>query len=342
VDHCGIDLGKYESQVAIITEAGELVEKRLRTERPKLQAFFGECSPMKVLMEASPESEWVARCLEEIGHQVFVADPNFAPMYAQRSRTVKTDRRDALALAEACRLGAYRPAHRTTDEQRHVRALVVSREALVRGRAKYVVVVQSLLRREGIRIAKGTTPAFGTRVQQVSLPAHLHVEIDPILALLAPLNEQIRTIDKLIAQKARNDSNVARLMTCPQIGALTAAAFVAALDSADRFAGPHQVESYLGLVPREWSSGESQRKGSITKAGNRRMRYLLVEAAQRILMFKRPDTMALSSWAQRIAKRRGKKTAIVALARRLAGILFAMWRDKTRYDPTRLGLCPEV
>lgn len=161
VDHCGIDLGKYESQVAIITDAGELVEKRLRTERPKLQVFFGERSPMKVLMEASPESEWVARCIEEIGHQVLVADPNFAPMYAQRSRSVKTDRRDALALAEACRLGAYRPAHRTTDEQRHVRALVVSREALVRGRAKYVVVVQSLLRREGIRIARGTTPAFG-------------------------------------------------------------------------------------------------------------------------------------------------------------------------------------
>src|SRR5262245_29303763 len=82
-----------------------------------------------------------------------------------------------------------------TDEQRHVRALVVSREALVRGRAKYVVVVQSLLRREGIRIAEGTTQAFCTRVQEVPLPGHLHLEIDPILALLAPLNEQIRALD---------------------------------------------------------------------------------------------------------------------------------------------------
>ena len=108
MEHVGMDLGKRESQVAIITEAGELVEKRLRTERERLRRFFVGRPKSRILMESSTISEWVARLLEQLGHEVVVADPNYAPMYAQRSRRVKTDKRDAQALA--CRLGAYRPA----------------------------------------------------------------------------------------------------------------------------------------------------------------------------------------------------------------------------------------
>ena len=102
MDHIGIDVHKRDSQIYILAEGGEVIERRIRT-------------------EASTDSEWVARCLEALGHEVIVADPNFAPMYATRSRKVKTDRRDARALAEACLLGAYRPAHRLSDPQRHVR-----------------------------------------------------------------------------------------------------------------------------------------------------------------------------------------------------------------------------
>ena len=121
MEHVGIDLGRAESQISILTEAGELVGQRIRTERDRFNSVFGERPRARILVEASTESEWVARCLEELGHEVIVADPNYAPMYAQRSRRVKTDRRDAEALAEACRLGAYRPAHRTSDHQRHIR-----------------------------------------------------------------------------------------------------------------------------------------------------------------------------------------------------------------------------
>ncbi len=124
MDHCGIDLGMRESQVAILTEASEMIEGRVRTDRQHLQEFFRTYAPMKILLEAGTESEWVARCIEEMGHEVIVADPNYAPMYAQRSRRVKTDRRDAQALAVACRVGAFRPVHRTSDERRHVRALL--------------------------------------------------------------------------------------------------------------------------------------------------------------------------------------------------------------------------
>src|SRR5215471_19460937 len=119
MDHIGIDLHKRESQICILAEGGELIERRIRTDPHRFAELLGERAPACILLEASTESEWVARCLEELGHDVVVADPNFAPMYATRTRKVKTDRRDARALAEACRLGAYRPAHRLSDAQRH-------------------------------------------------------------------------------------------------------------------------------------------------------------------------------------------------------------------------------
>ena len=106
-------------------------------------------------------------------------------------------------------------------------------------------------------------------------------------------------------------------------------------DDVRRFAGPHQLESYLGLVPSEKSSGERQHKGRITKAGNNRARWLLVEAAWSVMLSRRENTEELRRWAQRIALRGGMKVAIVALARRLAGILYAMWRDGTTFEPRR-------
>jgi transposase len=122
MDYVGIDLHKKESQIcSILSPDGQVRECRIRTEPQRFAEVLGGRPRARILVEASTESEWVARCLEALGHEVVVADPNFAPMYATRTRKVKTDRRDARALAEACLLGAYRPAHRLSDTQRHVR-----------------------------------------------------------------------------------------------------------------------------------------------------------------------------------------------------------------------------
>ena len=337
MEHIGMDLGKKESQIAIITEAGELVEKRMRTQWERLRQYFKDRPPAKILMEASTISEWVARLLEELGHEVVVADPNYAPMYAQRSRRVKTDKRDAQALAEACKLGAYRPAHRTSDEQCHVRALLTVRDSLVRTRARLVTLTQAIVSREGLRVPTGSSGCFGERAERLELPEPLAAEIAPLLAMLAPLNEQIGILDEKLGELSRRDERVRRLMTMPEIGPVTAVAYVATLDEAGRFRGAHQVEAYLGLVPREWSSSEVQRRGHITKAGNSRMRWLLVEAAWRLATHKkRPETQALREWAERIARRRGQRVARVALARKLSGILYAMLRDASAYDPAKL------
>jgi len=183
-----------------------------------------------------------------------------------------------------------------------------------------------------LRIRAGSAKTFLVRLQELDLPSSLAEEIAPAVAMMTPLNDQIRGADKAIARITQGDDGVSRLCTVPGVGLVTAAAFVATIDQASRFAGAHQVEAYLGLVPREMSSGERQHKGRITKSGNGRDRSLLVEAAWSILRYDKPETAALRIWAERIAARRGKSRAVVALARRLAGILFALMRDGTVYQ----------
>ena len=235
MQYIGLDLGKTSSQVCILTEDGELIEQRLKTERESLSKLFAARAPARILIEASTESEWVARCLEAMGHEVVIADPNFAPMYATRTKRIKTDRRDARALCEACRLGAYRPAHRTSDEQRHVRAQLAVRETIVNTRTKYINLVRALLRREGWRIPSGTSATFSLRVEQLALPDHLQSEIAPLLALLQTLNEHIKQADQQLEQLVKEDQVVARLCTTPGIGRVTAAAFKAVVDHHARF-----------------------------------------------------------------------------------------------------------
>jgi transposase len=136
MDTIGLDLHQRESRLCILTEEGEIVERRIVTSRERFTAVLGNRPPARILREASTESEWVARHLESLGHEVIVADPNLAPMYAPRSRRVKTDRRDARTLAEALRLGAYRAIHRASAAQRHVRAQLAVRDALIRTRTR--------------------------------------------------------------------------------------------------------------------------------------------------------------------------------------------------------------
>ena len=332
MDCIGFDLGKVSSQVCIITEDGELIERRIKTDREHISELLGKRAPARVLVESGTESEWVARHLEGLGHEVVVADPNFASMYATRSRKVKTDRRDARTLAEACKLGAYRPAHRTSDEQRHVRAQLAVREAMVRTRSRYISVICTLLRRDGLRIHdSGYTPTFLKRLARLELPEALRAEIAPLVLLLQSLNEQIKQADQQLAALAEGDELLSRLRTVPGVGVITATSFVSTLDEAGRFAGAKQARAYLGLVPSERSSGERQHRGHISKAGPGRARHMLVEAAWTILRRRSPANAALHDWAAGIAARRGSRVAVVALARKLAGILYAMWRDATSF-----------
>ena len=157
-----------------------------------------------------------------------------------------------------------------------------------------------------------------------------------MLELLGRLNEQLVAIDKQVVELKKRDERVRRLQSAPAIGAVTSAAFMALIDDVGRFPRAHAVECYVGLVPSEWSSSEKRLQGRITKAGDTRVRWLLVEAGWTIMRSRSLLCQPLRSWAEGVAARRGRKVAAVALARRLAGILYAMLRDGTDYDPTRL------
>jgi transposase len=332
----GLDLHKRESQLCREDEQGTIREQRIVTTRERFTAVLGNRPRARILLEATTESEWVARHLEALGHEVIVADPNYAPMYANRARRSKTDKRDARTLLEACRVGAYRPAHRLSEAQRHVRAELAVRDTLVRSRSRCIALAKTLVRRDGFRVPTSTPARVAAHLRALPVGPLLARELAPLLTLLASLTTEIDAGTARIALLVADDPVVQRLMTVPGVGVITAAAFVATVDDVQRFRCAHELEAYLGLVPSERSSGEKRRLGHITKAGNSRMRWLLVEAAWCILRNRGAETAALRAWALPIAQRRGKRIAAVALARRLAGILFALWRDAKPYEASQI------
>lgn len=331
VESIGLDLHKVESQLCVLNGEGVVEERRIATSRERFSAVLGVRGPARILLEASTESEWVAQHLEALGHEVIIADPTFAPMYATRSRRVKTDQRDARTLAEACRLGAYRAVHRVSAAQRAVRTELAVREALVRTRTRYIALVRSLLRSEGYRLPSCDSRYVLRHLTALPVSAALAAQLQPVLALLEPLLRQIAAADARVAARAEHDPLCRRLRTVPGFGPVTTVAFVAALDEVGRFASARQVAGYLGVAPSERSSGEQQRRGHISKTGNTRARWLLVEAGWRVLRSPTPAAAPLRRWAEQIAVRRGKAIAAVALARRLARIAYAVWRDGIEY-----------
>jgi transposase len=174
-------------------------------------------------------------------------------------------------------------------------------------------------------------------MRKAMLSAEVRATIEPLLATLEPLELQLAAVEQRLEQLCATEPVVAQLMTTPCVGPIVAASFVSVIDEANRFRNAHQVESYLGLVPSEDSTGGKRRLGSISKQGNSYLRAMLVQASW--LMLRLPGRSdPLQRWALAIAERRGKRIAAVALARRLAGVLWAMWRDGTVYDP-ELAAC---
>jgi transposase len=248
---------------------------------------------------------------------------------------VKTDKRDARTLCQACHLGAYRPAHRCSDESRLLRKHLRAREALVQTRSRMISVCRAFLRQEGLRVPSGGAPSFAQRVRTLKLADELRETLAPLLEVHEQVCAQIDVLDEKVKQVVATDERVQRLTTVPSVGPVTAATFIAVVDDVARFESADKLQSYLGLVPREYSSGEKQQRGHITKAGNSRLRCLLVECAWGILRRRNSKSEALEQWATRIAMRRGKRIAAVALARRLAAILFAMTKHARSFEPQR-------
>jgi transposase len=331
MEYGAIDLHARFSWIRIISADGEAVlEQRVTTTRESFARVFADRPRLRVLVESSTESEWVAQAVEACGHEVIVASPTYALMYGHCDPRIKTDRRDVRGLAEACRRGIYRPAHRVSPAQRTRRRELRVREQLVRTRTQLINLVRAQLRQDGYRLPGGASHTVVRRVTRVTLPDALHTVLAPVVALLDTIGEQLRVCEAQVKAAARQDAIVQRLMTAPGIGPITALTYRAVLDDITRFGDARRVAAYLGLVPREKSSGSRQRKGGITKAGPTGLRVLLVQASWAVWR-QRAGRGALHAWVERVAARRGRPIAVVALARRLGRILYAMWRDERDY-----------
>jgi transposase len=336
MEHAAIDLHKTQSQIRILQEAGEVVDQRIVTTRDRLTHVFWGRPRMRILIEASTESEWVAEHLEQMGHEVIVADPNYAPMYGQRSRRIKTDLRDVAALAEACQRGTYRLAHRRSARQHEVQCRLNVRQELTQARTRAISIARAITRGAGLRIPSGRTETFLARLATLDVPPSMQATLAPLRNVIEVLDDELLAADDEFEALVAADPVVKRLTTLPVIGPITAAAFVAALDTPTRFDRAGQVTSYLGLVPSEYSSGEKQRRGRIVRSAQPYLQALLVQAAWRMSRSTDPRTEPFRTWAQGVTRRRGKKVAMVALARRLARTLFAMWRDQAEFQPRRI------
>jgi transposase len=333
MEYVAIDLHKRRSQIRIVREDGSVVlERKIDTSRTDLDRIFASRAALRILIESSTESEWVAQQLEALGHDVIVADPNYAPMYGSRSRKIKTDTRDTAALAEACRTGIYRRAHRASAAARDLRRSLRVRSHLVRQRSQTICLLRSLLRQEGLRLASGSAERLLKRLDQVLLPAPLAAAVSPLRAVLAQLTALLIDADTTVEERASSDPLTQHLMTAPGVGPVVALTFQAVMDTPARFGGDAgRASAFLGLVPSENSSAERQHKGPITKAGPTELRALLVQASWVVWRGRGAAGAALRAWAHALAARRGRRIAVVALARRLSRILYALWRDRTDF-----------
>ena len=191
MDYVAIDLHARYSWIRIVTAAGApVLERRVPTTRASFEHVFAGRAPMRVLLESSTESEWVGQVIEACGHEVIVGAPGYALMYGHRDPQIKTDRRDVRALAEACRLGIYRAAHRVSREQRGRRRALRVREQLVRVRTQLINLLRAQVRHEGYRLPTGASEHVPRRYAQLPVPDGLRQTLAPIVAVLDTLGAQ--------------------------------------------------------------------------------------------------------------------------------------------------------
>jgi transposase len=332
MEHVAIDLGGRESQICVRSASGEIVhETRVATR--DLPKFLATRAMSRVVLETCAESFVVADAARSIGHEVRIVPATLAPMLGVGSRKTKTDRRDSRLLSEAsCRLDLP-SVHTPAPESRERKTLLSMHDVLVQSRTSMINAVRGWMRTQLVRCKTGAAETFPVRVREALEGEVVANHIERVLTVIDGLSSQIKEAERELERLAKKDERCRCLMSMPGVGPMTSLAFVATLDEIGRFEDAHKVEAYLGLVPGEHSSSDRQQRLSITKAGPRRMRWLLVQAAWSARRAAPKDPMVL--WSLHVEKRRGKRMALIALARKMAGILFAMWRDSKAYDATK-------
>jgi transposase len=338
MDHfAGLDVSVKETSLCIVDGTGKIVrEVKVASEPDTLLAVLTNPAYhfKRIGLEAGPLSQWLFSALAEADLPVICVETRHmrAVLKAQIN---KTDRNDARGIAQMMRVGLYRPVHVKTLRSQKLRMLLTHRKLL---QSKAIAVENDLratLRNFGLKIGIVGTAGFEARIKElVENVADLAVLVEPLLVVRRALREQIGVLHRRLLTIVRDDDVCRRLMTVPGVGPVVALTYRATVDVPARFRKSKSVGAVFGLTCSRDQSGERDRPGAISRCGDEMMRAMLYEAAQAMLL-RSAKWSWLKAWAMQIARRRGMKRAIVALARRLAVILHRIWVDGTEFRWTR-------
>jgi transposase len=338
MDHfAGLDVSVKETSVCIVDDTGRIVrEVKAASEPDALLAVLKNPAYCfkRIGLEAGPLSQWLFSALAEAELPVLCVETRHmrAVLKAQIN---KTDRNDARGIAQMIRVGLYRPVHVKTLRSQKLRMLLTHRKLL---QSKAIAVDNDLrgtLRNFGLKVGMVGAARFEARIKELveNLP-DLAAMVEPLLVVRRVLREQMGVLHRRVLTVVRHDEVCRRLMTVPGVGPVVALTYRATVDVPARFRKSKSVGAVFGLTCSRDQSGERDRPGAISRCGDEMMRAMLYEAAQSMLV-RSTRWSWLKAWAMQIAKRRGKKKAIVALARRLAVIMHRIWVDGTEFRWTR-------
>jgi transposase len=324
----GCDFHPSWQQVAVFdAETGEITEHKLSHGDGQAEGFYRSLGAGALVgLEACGNSQWFVDLLERLGHQVWVGDA--AQIRASYVRRQKTDRRDAGHILRLLMENRFPRLWVPTAEQRDLRQLLIHRHKLVEIRTRVKNGLQHLALNRGLQKKSGLWSVRGRAyLEELPLEGWTARRREDLLQLLGELDRHLNELDEAVSGAAEEHPQARLLMTQPGVGPITALAFVLTIGDVSRFRHSGQVASYVGLIPREHSSGGKQRLGSISKQGNRFMRQLLVEAAQTA---NRLDEGFRKQYAAR-CHHKPKGVAKVATARKLAVRLYWMLRQNVGY-----------
>jgi transposase len=335
----GVDLAKSRFQLAV-ADGEYRIQRRARLTRTQFAGFFGNHPQSLVVMEACGSAHHWARMLVAQGHQVKLLPAQYVRAYVRRN---KTDAADAGALIEAARCAEIRPVPVKSIEQQSIQQLHRLRAQCMGTRTARINWLRGALREFGFSIPQGARRGISAvrqalAVSEPSVPAMLRPRIEETLAEIASLEARSTRIERELAQLTHDDATVQALLHIPGIGLLSATALSAAIVDIQRFASGRHLASWLGLTAREHSSGEKRRLGRISKRGDVYLRTLLIHGARAVLYAatsaarrgRSPDR--LRAWALATAHRCGYNKATVALANKLARIVWATWKHQRPFD----------
>lgn len=342
VFYVGLDVHTKQTVYHILDAAGQTLSKGAFATREKAIIEFCGGLPGRlssVFLEASTCSAWFARIVESRGLRVVVTDPNRLKAISQSSK--KTDKQDAMTLATLGRAGLLTEVHVRTEETDRFRKLLTMRHGLVQARARLITMTRSLFQSEGHRFPHADGDDFGTHLADLwTIPEGFEDYAVPMASVLQKLTDEILAIEGEILERAHEgekDGTMERLKSIPGVGDLVASGFMSLMETPGRFQSGAKVGAWLGLVPRVDESAGKRKEGHITKRGHEVTRSLLVQAAHAHMNCK-ADT-AMKQWFNRIVARIGKKKAIIALARKIGELMWALWRKEEMYQPFPPNIC---